>query len=202
MWEHPLQQALCQTKFGALFLGCPYECVEMPRILPAMNARRFPAYLFVLFTTLIGLGAVSAGGLFENNSIEHFSEALAPVLSGSEKAKVETTLRGFYLRADIFPRMDDETEPSENGIYLNVAVRDAEEIPAFTDVTVTKDSISTRTVEFTAPKGSVQGLRIYFVYGKDAPEGSLAAIRASIAKLIKASKQGSAEKAASPVKGK
>ena len=159
-----------------------------------MNASRFPAYVFVLFTSLIGLGSVSAGGLFENNSIEHFSEALAPVLSGSEKAKVETTLRGFYLRADIFPGMEDETEPSENGIYLNVAVRDAEEIPAFTDVTVTKDSISTRTVEFTAPKGSTQGLRIHFVYGKDAPEESLAAIRASIARLIKASKQGPAEK--------
>ncbi len=98
--------------------------------------------------------------------------------------------------------MENETEPSENGIYLNVAVRDAEEIPAFTDVTVTKDDLSTRTVEFTAPKRSTQGLRIHFVYGKDAPEESLAAIRASIAKLIKASKQGPAEKSARPRKGK
>jgi hypothetical protein len=182
-------------------LGSLHECVEIPRMISAMNASRFPVCVFVLFTALIGLGAVSAGGLFDT-PIEHFSEALAPVLSGSEKGKVETTLRGFYLRADIFPRMQNETEPSENGIYLNVAVRDAEEIPAFTDVTVTKNAISTRTVEFTALKGSTQGLRIHFAYGKDAPEESLAAIRASIAKIIKASKQGPAEKSAKPHRGK
>lgn len=55
-------------------------------MIPTMNASRFPTYVFVLFTTLLGLGAVSAGGLFEN-PIEHFSEALAPVLSASEKAR-------------------------------------------------------------------------------------------------------------------
>ena len=149
---------------------------------------KYPSYIFILFSAMLGIGAVSARGVFDN-PIELFSGALIPCLSHSEKATVTTTLRGFYLRADIPSGMRSEYEPSEAGLYLDASVRDPEEIPAFKDVTTTKGPITTRTVEIPAPKGEEVALRITLEYGKDAPIESLTAIRTSIAKTIKTSEQ-------------
>lgn len=85
--------------------------------------------------------------------------------------------------------MEREYEPSEAGIYLDVAVRDPEEIPVFKDETTTKGSITKRTVEIPAQKGGEVALRITLEFGKDAPVESLAAIRACIAKIKKTSEQ-------------
>ncbi len=119
--------------------------------------------------------------------IEYFEAALLPSLSLSEAAEINTTLRGFHLRADSHPGFHEKYEPSEWGIYLNVAVRDPEEISAFKDATTTKEQITTRTVEFPAPKNEQVALRIVFAYGKEAPEKALEAIRASIKNIIVAS---------------
>ena len=145
------------------------------------------AILLLLMTAHHGM-AESKKGLFDN-PIELFSGALLPSLSNSEAAKIITTLRGFYLRADSHPGLQDEYEPSELGIYLDVAVRDQDEIPVFKDSTTTEGLITTRTVELPAPKNEQVALRITLVYGKSAPEKALAAIRASITQTIKASEE-------------
>ena len=136
--------------------------------------------------------AESKKALFDN-PIEFFAGTLLPSLSNSEAAKIITTLRGFYLRADSHPGLQDEYEPSELGIYLNVAVRDPEEIPVFKDSATTKGLITTRTIELPAPKNEQVALRITLAYGKSAPEKTLAAIRASITQTIKASESGPRE---------
>lgn len=132
--------------------------------------------------------AESQKGLFDN-PIGFFAGALLPTLSNSEAAKIITTLRGFYLRADSHPGLKDEYEPSELGVYLNVAVRDPEEIPVFKDSTSTVGLITTRTVELPAPKNEKVGLRITLAHGKSAPLKTLTAIQASITQTIKDSEQ-------------
>lgn len=148
------------------------------------------AILLLVMTVHHGM-AESEKGLFEN-PIEFFSGALLPSLSNSEAAKIITTHRGFYIRADSHPGLQDEYDPSELGIYLDVSVRDPEEILVFKDSTTTRGLITTRTVELPAPKNEQVALRITLVYGKSAPEKALAAIRASIAGTIKTSEQAGA----------
>lgn len=124
----------------------------------------------------------SAGHLFDN-PIELFSEALIPSLSHSERAKVQTTLRGFLLRADLQSAMDQEYVASESGIYLDVAVRDPEEVPVFNDATTVKGSITTRIVEIPSQNGEEVALRVSLEYGKNAPVETLKAINLCIANI-------------------
>lgn len=146
------------------------------------------ALLLHVMTAHLGM-AEAPKGLFDN-PIEFFSGALLPSLSNSEAARIITTHRGFYIRADSHPGLQDEYEPSELGIYLNVAVRDPEEIAVFKDSVATEGLITTRTIELPAPKDGQVALRITLVYGKSAPEKTLTAIRTSITQTIKTSEHG------------
>jgi hypothetical protein len=145
---------------------------------------------FLAFACFCCISAVGKG-LFDN-PVELFSGCLIPCLSHSERAKIQTTWRGFYLRADTQPGFKDEYSPSDSGIYLDVAVRDPKEIPTFKDSSTTQNSITKRTIEIPAPKTDQVALRISLLYGKDASKESLSSINASIQKIIMTSEQGAA----------
>lgn len=127
-------------------------------------------------------------GIFDD-PIRAFSDSLLPALSGFEKARFETTLRGFYLRADDHPGFKQETEPSVAGLYLNVAVRDPAEIAGFGDVSKLVGTINERTVEFPAVKGGEMALRIVFKFGSQANPEAVKSVGKDIEKLIHAWKK-------------
>lgn len=106
-----------------------------------------------------------------------FQEALVPVLQGNERGVVRTTWRGFRLRADAQQKIEQK-RPSGVGIELNVAVRDADEIPKYTDVLGMEEGLLTRTVSYPAPAPEApQGLVVMLRHGPDAPEQSLRVLR-------------------------
>jgi hypothetical protein len=114
-----------------------------------------------------------------------FPNSFLPALSNFEKARIETALRGFYLRADTFPGFNQEYEPSDSGIYLNVAVRDPEEISEFKDMSKVAGGITERTVEFPeSEKGGVT-LRVVFKCGSHADPDAIKAIGNDIEAIIK-----------------
>ena len=158
------------------------------------SRQKFPSvktsgFILLFVMTLRLVGAAPPKGLFYN-PIGLFQGALLSSLSNSERAKIQTTWRGFYLRADTQPGFEHEYDPSESGIYLDVAVRDPEEIPVFRDLTTREGLITKRTVEIPAPGNEQVALRITLAYGEAAPQEALAAIRASTTKTITASAQG------------
>jgi hypothetical protein len=122
--------------------------------------------------------------------ITGFSDALIPILTAFEKAQVETTLRGFIARADSFPGFrQSDMEPSEHGLYLNVAVRDPEEVKGFSDKTEKKDVFTHRLVQIPPPKGGGQALVIQLDFGREVSADVIRAIDASITAVITFSKQ-------------
>ena len=125
-----------------------------------------------------------AGGIL-GDPIVLFPNSFLPVLSRFEKAKIETTLRGFYLRADTFPGIKEEHEPSDAGLYLNVAVRDPEEILKFKDSSKTDGEITERMVEFPELKNGEVALRIVFTFGSHANPDAIKAISNDIESAIK-----------------
>lgn len=130
------------------------------------------------------------------NPLTLFQGALTPVLQGNERGVVETTWRGFRLRADAQQKIA-EKNPSEVGIELKVAVRDAVEIPKLSDESAREVGLITRTVSFPAPTSkSPQGLRVVIRYGMKAPKKSLAAIEEVLAGIKKRFKEEPAEKSA------
>jgi hypothetical protein len=137
----------------------------------------------ILITFLAGLATAKAEDLFAN-PLELFRAALMPALTCTERAKVETTWRGFFLRADSQSAMELGIEPSECGIYLDVAVRDAVEIPLAEDSTRKDGGVTRRTVKFPAGgENREQGLLVTLVYGGLANAEALKAIEASIAEI-------------------
>lgn len=106
------------------------------------------------------------------------------MLSHFEKAKIETTLRGFYLRADTFPGFNQEHDPSAAGIYLNVAVRDSEEISEFKDTSKVAGEITERTVEFPRIRNGEVSLRIVFKFGSHASSEAVNAVGGDIETVI------------------
>ena len=96
----------------------------------------------------------------------------------------ETTLRGFYLRADTFPGFNQEYDPSDAGIYLNVAVRDSEEISEFKDTSKVAGEITERTVEFPETEKGGVSLRVVFKFGSHANPEAIKAIRKDIEEVI------------------
>ncbi len=143
---------------------------------------KIPLFIALLFVTLAVSGSVTGRELFQK-PLELFSGALSSI-GYSEHGKIETTLRGFRLRVDSGPGMEQELKPSSVGIYLEVAVRPPESIPTLKDVTTTEGSITTREVWIPAPKGEEYGLLILLKFGEDAPPETLRAIRASTADVI------------------
>jgi hypothetical protein len=141
---------------------------------------------FVFFILLAGaaLAAEPKGPFY--SPITGFSDAFLPLLTGFEKASVETTLRGFIARADSFPGYrNSDVEPSEYGLYLNVAVRDAEEVNGLSDRTEQKGAVTHRLVQIPPPKGGDQAIVIQFDYGGKASAETIKAIDSCIAGIVK-----------------
>ena len=110
-----------------------------------------------------------------------FKDCIVPVMTKHFSAECRNTLRGFILKGDINDSHLKANDPSEDGIDLNVAVRDAIEIPAFEDKTEQKGELSVRGVRFPAfPPGQkveeAQGLAVYLTYGANADKEALAEI--------------------------
>jgi hypothetical protein len=125
-----------------------------------------------------------AGDLF-GNPRRLFANSFLPVLSRFEKARIETTLRGFHLRADTFPAFKQEHDPSDAGLYLDVAVRDPEEIPGFRDSSRMVGGVTERMVEFPAFENGEVALRIVFKFGSHASTEAIHAIGKDIEALIR-----------------
>ena len=145
----------------------------------------FLTLLAVTIWTLVS-PAVQAGGRFDNPPAL-FPGSMVSVMAHFEKARIEKTWRGFFLRADTQPGMAAETEPTAAGIYLNVAVRDPEEIAEFKDSSAVAGEITRRIVEIPAAKGEEVALRIVFTFGSGANAEALAAIRKEIDGIVKGS---------------
>ena len=119
-----------------------------------------------------------------------FSDALIPLLVSFEKTKIETTLRGFIARADSFPGFrQSETEPSEYGIYLNVAVCDPVDLRRFSDHTEQKGALTHRLIQIPPPKGGEQAIIIQLDYGRKVSTKVIRTIDKCIAHVISFSKR-------------
>jgi hypothetical protein len=134
------------------------------------------------------MAAESRGPFY--SPVTGFSDALIPILHDFEKAKIETTLRGFIVRADSAPGFaHSETDPSEFGLYLNVSVRDAKEVKAFSDSTEGKGGFSRRLVKIPPPRGGDQAIVIELDYGPRVSPDVLRAIDKCISGVVNFSKQ-------------
>ena len=110
-----------------------------------------------------------------------FKDCIVPVMEKHFAAECRNTLRGFILRGDGSNALLEAKDPSDGGFDLNVAVRDAIEIPVFEDKTEQKNGLSVRGVRFPAfPAGQkedeAQGLAVYLTYGANADKEALAEI--------------------------
>lgn len=160
-------------------------CEKFSLISTPTNPKRHFFGTLWLDVTKSGSNSDSHGAeaVFDNPS-SLFPNSFLPVLAHFEKAKIETTLRGFYLRADTFPGFNQEYAPSAAGIYLNVAVRDPEEIPKFKDTSTVVGEVTERTVEFPELKGGEVALRIVFKFGSHASSEAVSAIGRDIETVI------------------
>lgn len=144
------------------------------------------------FSGILYLSITKSGGASDprgarrvfDDPIRLFPNSFLPVLSRFEKAKIETTLRGFYLQADTFSGFNQEHDPSAAGIYLNVAVRDPQEIPEFKDTSKVAGEITERTVEFPEAEMGGVALRVVFKFGSHANPETIKAIRKDIEEII------------------
>lgn len=130
---------------------------------------------FGILSMILPCAAADEPGIFDN-PLALFQKAAVPMLSGSERGEITTTLRGFQLRAPRQSEIHNEATPSESGIHMDVAVRDAVEIPAAVDTSETKDGITHHIIKFPAPSGGDQGLAIYIDSGASADREILRAI--------------------------
>ena len=123
-----------------------------------------------------------------------FKDCIVPVMTKHFSAECRNTLRGFILKGDINDSHLKANDPSEDGLDLNVAVRDAIEIPAFEDKTEQKGELTVRAVRFPPfPPGQkaeeAQGLAVYLTYGANADKEALAEIGKCIDAIKKATGQ-------------
>jgi hypothetical protein len=144
--------------------------------------------LFIFLLATSSVFAESPGPFY--SPVTGFSDALVPILDGFEKAKIESTLRGFIARADSFPGFSQsENDPSEYGLYLNVAVRDSVEVKGFSDHTEQKGAISHRLVQIPPPKGGDQAIVIELDFGRKVSAKVIRAIDMCIRRVVRFSKQ-------------
>jgi hypothetical protein len=145
--------------------------------------------LFMKIQSILSLVAVSA---FATAPLCHaeeifcspialFKEAYVPAMQGCFAASLKKTLRGFILRGDSTSDKAEARLPSDEGISLDVAVRDAVEIPEFRDLTTVEGNLTTRSVRFPAfppgqPIEQSQGLVVTLVYGSKASPEALNAM--------------------------
>ena len=109
--------------------------------------------------------------------IRSFSQVFAPFLGAFEKASVETTLRGFIARGDSFPSYEKSNmDPSEYGIYLNVAVKDDSQSyksSKIEDESKQMDGFIRRGIAMPPKCKGAMGLQIEFSYGSEVPKDLL-----------------------------
>jgi hypothetical protein len=110
-----------------------------------------------------------------------FKEAYVPVMQGCFAASLKKTLRGFILRGDGTGDKAEARLPSDEGIFLDVVVRDAIEIPEFEDLTSVEGDLIARSVRFPAfppgqPLEQSQGLVVTLIYGSKVSPGVLKAV--------------------------
>lgn len=136
----------------------------------------------VLLLAVSAFGAEPSGPF--HDPITGFSGALIPLLTSFEEASVTTTLRGFVARGDSFPGYrESETEPSEHGLYLNVAVKD--DIHEFSDRTEQKGGLTRRLIQIPAPRKGQQSLSIELCYGPKVSAETVRAVDACISRIAK-----------------
>lgn len=141
---------------------------------------------------LVLLFAISAVGAEPSvpfhDPITGFSGLLIPLLTSFEQASVTTTLRGFIARGDSFPGYrQSEADPSEHGLYLNVAV--SEDVKEFSDRIEQQAGITRRRVQIPAPKPGQQSLVIELRYGPQVAPQVIRAIDISITGITKPTKR-------------
>ncbi|MEQ1859370.1 MAG: hypothetical protein ABMA13_05495 [Chthoniobacteraceae bacterium] len=143
----------------------------------------------VLLTFFLAVSAFGAEPSSPFDSpVTGFSVALVPLLTSFEQASVKTTLRGFIARGDSFPGYrQSETEPSEYGLYLNVAV--SEDIKEFADRTEQKDGLTHRLIQIPAPTPGQQSLVIELRYGPQVPQETIRAMDDCISRIAKPTKR-------------
>lgn len=147
----------------------------------------------------LAITSAADGDLFRN-PVHLFEAVLIPALTQGERAKVQTTWRGFYLRTDTQSGLKNEYTPSAAGIYLDASVRDWVEVRKFTDTTTREEGITIRTVKFPASGASqVEGLVVTLAHGARANKEVLEAINRSIADIRrKAEPDGADQPATAP----
>ncbi|WP_035607569.1 hypothetical protein [Haloferula sp. BvORR071] len=123
-----------------------------------------------------------------------FKDCIVPVMEKHFSAECKNTLRGFILRGDSSNAFLEADQPSSEGLLLSVAVRDADEIPAFEDKNEQEGKLTVRSVRFPAfPPGQkpeeAQGLAVYLTYGANADKEALAAIEKCIDAIKKTTGQ-------------
>lgn len=143
-----------------------------------------------LFLFIFTIATATAEELFAS-PLKLFQDALVPALTHSESgSSVTRTWRGFQLRADSQSGLKNQHVPSDAGIRLDASVRDAVEVPKFTDTTTTEKGITTRTVRFPAVgENQDQGLVVTLVHGPGANREALDAINRSIANIRRRAEQ-------------
>jgi len=113
-----------------------------------------------------------------------FSEIFIPALKGFETTKVETGLRGFWLRGDSFSGIKGET-PSAYGIRLSVTIHDEGPQARFRDERKELDGFSSRSVTLPQKSSEDSSLEIAFLYGPEVKKEVVEAIHAEINELVK-----------------
>ena len=119
-----------------------------------------------------------------SDPVTAFSKAIVPILASFEKAKVEKTWRGFFARADTQPGLkQSEMEPSADGLYLDVEVRDSAEVKEFTDHTEQNGSVTHRAIRIPAPPHQEQALIVDLRYGSRVSKNVIGAIDSCISQF-------------------
>ncbi|RYD64280.1 MAG: hypothetical protein EOP83_10160 [Verrucomicrobiaceae bacterium] len=136
----------------------------------------------IIAACLLPIGAEDRPESLFDSPVALFKECYVPVMEHNFGAVLCNTNRGFILRgAGTHERAEPSGPVPDEGLDLNVAVRDATEIPVFEDKTEKEGELTVRTVRFPAfPPGQkiekAQGLSVTLTYGPNADKEALAAI--------------------------
>lgn len=135
----------------------------------------------------IFLGCLAAAPLAaeakEDDFIVAFSPSFVPALHGFETASIQTNLRGFILRGDSFPGIN-QADPTPYGASLNVAIADAGSQAKRIDRTEQKADCTCRKVQIPPRTAVEDSIEVEFIYGKEVPKEVVSAINACIDKLL------------------
>ena len=115
------------------------------------------------------------------------------IMSDFIKARIETTRRGFFVRADYEGAFEKSArDPSTEGLYLQVDV--AEGFKKVTDETKRENELFRRFVEIPSGRKGVQDIQIELSYGQDTPRQSLKAISTCIQRIKRIAGDGSSHR--------